>query len=55
LPFVDIIAKNAVNEMEENAILIAQTEINCLDDLSIRRHTGGRLQHGIQNRTGKNP
>jgi hypothetical protein len=29
------IAQIAENETEENAILIAQTEISCLDDLSI--------------------
>jgi hypothetical protein len=36
LPSVDDIAEIAENETEENAILIAQTEINCLDDLSIQ-------------------
>jgi hypothetical protein len=35
LPSVDNIAEIAENETEENAILIAQTEISCLDDLSI--------------------
>jgi hypothetical protein len=35
LPSVDDIAEIAENETEENAILIAQTEISCLDDLSI--------------------
>jgi hypothetical protein len=35
LPSVDGIAKIAENETEENAILIVQTEISCLDDLSI--------------------
>jgi hypothetical protein len=35
LPSVDDIAEIAKNETEENAILIAQTEISCLDDLSI--------------------
>jgi hypothetical protein len=35
LPSVDDIAEIAENEIEENAILIAQTEISCLDDLSI--------------------
>jgi hypothetical protein len=33
LPSVDNIAEIAENETEENAILIAQTEISCLDDL----------------------
>jgi hypothetical protein len=35
LPSVDGIAEIAENETEENAILIAQTEISCLDDVSI--------------------
>jgi hypothetical protein len=35
LPSVDNIAKIAENETEENAILIIQTEISCLDNLSI--------------------
>jgi hypothetical protein len=35
LPSVDDIAEIAKKETEENAILIAQTEISCLDDLSI--------------------
>jgi hypothetical protein len=35
LPSIDDIAQIAENETEENAILIAQTEISCLDDLSI--------------------
>jgi hypothetical protein len=35
LPSVDDIGEIAENETEENAILIAQTEISCLDDLSI--------------------
>jgi uncharacterized protein (UPF0147 family) len=35
LPSVDDIAEIVENETEENAILIAQTEISCLDDLSI--------------------
>jgi hypothetical protein len=35
LPSVDDITKIAENETEENAILNAQTEISCLDDLSI--------------------
>jgi hypothetical protein len=35
LPSVDNIAKIAENETEENAVLIAQTEIGCLDDLSL--------------------
>jgi hypothetical protein len=35
LPSVDDIAEIAENETEENAILIAQTEISCLDDRSI--------------------
>jgi uncharacterized protein (UPF0147 family) len=32
---VDDITEIAENETEENAILIAQTEISCLEDLSI--------------------
>jgi hypothetical protein len=36
LPSVDDVAEIAENETEENAILIAQTEISCLDDLSIK-------------------
>jgi hypothetical protein len=36
LPSVDNIAEIAENETEENAILIAKTEISCLDDLSIK-------------------
>jgi hypothetical protein len=36
LPYVDDIAEIAENKTEENAILIAQTEISCLDDLSIK-------------------
>jgi hypothetical protein len=32
---VDDIAEIAENKTEENTILIAQTEISCLDDLSI--------------------
>jgi hypothetical protein len=36
LPSVDNNAKIAENETEENVILIAQTEISCLDDLSIK-------------------
>jgi hypothetical protein len=36
LPSVDDIAEIAENETEENAILIAQTEISCLDDLAIK-------------------
>jgi hypothetical protein len=36
LPSVDNIAEIAENETEENAILIAQTEISCLDDLSMK-------------------
>ena len=36
LPSVDDIADITENETEENAILIAQTEISCLDDLSIK-------------------
>jgi hypothetical protein len=35
LPSVDDIAEMAENETEENPILVAQTEISCLDDLSI--------------------
>jgi hypothetical protein len=35
LPSVDDIAKIAESETEENAVLIAQTEISCLDDLSL--------------------
>ena len=35
LPSVDYIADIAKNESEENAIFIAQTEIDCLDDLSL--------------------
>ena len=35
LPSVDCIADIAENESEENAIYIAQTEIDCLDDLSL--------------------
>ena len=35
LPSVDDIAEIAENETEENAILIARTEISCLDDLSL--------------------
>jgi hypothetical protein len=35
LPSVDDIAEIAENETGENAILIAQTEISCLDDLCI--------------------
>jgi hypothetical protein len=50
LPSVDDIAEMAENETKENAILIAQTEISCLDDLSIRRHTEGNLRHGTRNR-----
>ena len=34
LPSVDCIADIAENELEQNAIYIAQTEIDCLDDLS---------------------
>jgi hypothetical protein len=36
LPSVDDIAEIAEKKTEENAILIAQTEISCLDDLSIK-------------------
>ncbi len=32
---MDCIADIAKNESEENAIYIAQTEIDCLDDLSL--------------------
>jgi uncharacterized protein (UPF0147 family) len=35
LPSVDDIAEIAENETEENAVLIAQTEISCLDELSL--------------------
>ncbi len=35
LPSVDCIADIAENESEQNAIYIAQTEIDCLDDLSL--------------------
>jgi hypothetical protein len=35
LPSVDDIAKIAENKTEEIAILIAETEISCLDDMSI--------------------
>ena len=35
MPSVDDIAEIAENETEENAVLIAQTEIDCLDDLSL--------------------
>ena len=35
LPSVDNIAEIAENETDENAVLIAQAEIDCLDDLSI--------------------
>ena len=35
LPSVDNIADIAENESEQNAIYIAQTEIDCLDDLSL--------------------
>ena len=35
LPSVDDIAAIAENETNENAIFIAQTEIDCLDDLSL--------------------
>jgi hypothetical protein len=34
LPSVDGIAKITENKTEDNAVLIAQTEIGCLDDLS---------------------
>jgi hypothetical protein len=36
LPSVDDIAEIVENETEENAILIAQTEISSFDDLSIK-------------------
>ncbi len=36
MPSVDDIAGIAENETEENAVLIAQTEIGCLDDLSLQ-------------------
>ncbi len=35
LPSVNDIAKITENELEDNTIFIAQTEINCLDDLSL--------------------
>jgi hypothetical protein len=35
LPSVDDIAEIAENETEENAVLIAQTDISCLDELSL--------------------
>ena len=35
LPSVDDMAEIAENETFENAVLIAQAEIDCLDDLSI--------------------
>ncbi len=37
MPSVDDIAEIAENETEENAVLIAQTEIDCIDDLSLER------------------
>jgi hypothetical protein len=45
LPSVDGIAEIAENETEENAILIAQTEISCLDNLSIE----GNIPEDISN------
>jgi hypothetical protein len=36
LPSVDNMANIAENKTEENAILIAKTEICCLEDLSIK-------------------
>jgi hypothetical protein len=45
LPSVDDIAEIAENETEENAILIAQTEISCLLDLSIE----GEIPEDISN------
>jgi hypothetical protein len=43
LPSVDGIAEIAENKTEENAILIAQTEISCLDDLSIEGDIPGDI------------